>query len=115
MKIKFLIFFLIVLYPAKKSIADKKTIDSLQTVLKTIREDSSKVNTLLELARQYKFNLFIVDIMIPGINGLDLCKRLKKLDSNIPVLILSALGTTDDKITGFGAGANDYLIKPFEL
>jgi len=68
-----------------------------------------------KLAQHIKYNLYIVDIMIPGINGLDLCKRLKNLDSDIPVLILSALGTTDDKITGFDAGANDYLIKPFEF
>lgn len=68
-----------------------------------------------KLAREYKYDLYIVDIIIPGISGLDLCKRLKKLNSNVPVLILSALGTTDDKIIGFDAGANDYLVKPFEF
>jgi two-component system copper resistance phosphate regulon response regulator CusR len=68
-----------------------------------------------KLARIYKFDLFILDIIIPGINGLDLCKRLKKLDSKVPVLMLSALGTTDDKIIGFDSGANDYLAKPFEF
>jgi two-component system, OmpR family, copper resistance phosphate regulon response regulator CusR len=56
-----------------------------------------------------------LDIIIPGISGLDLCKRLKSMDANIPVLMLSALGTTDDKVTGFNAGADDYLIKPFEF
>ena len=68
-----------------------------------------------KLAKLYKYDLFILDIIIPGINGLDLCKKLKKLNSNLPVLILTALGTTDDKITGFDAGANDYLVKPFEF
>ena len=68
-----------------------------------------------KLAQHYKYNLFILDILIPGINGLDLCKRLKKLNSNVPVLMLSALGTTDDKITGFDAGTDDYLVKPFEF
>lgn len=68
-----------------------------------------------KLARQYKYNLFILDIIIPGISGLELCKRLKSMDSNIPVLMLSALGTTDDKISGFEVGADDYLIKPFEF
>jgi len=68
-----------------------------------------------KLAQQYKFDLFILDIIIPGLNGLELCKKLKKYNSNIPVLMLTALGTTDDKITGFDAGADDYLVKPFEF
>jgi len=68
-----------------------------------------------KLARLHKYNLFILDIIIPGINGLDLCKRFKCLYSNIPVLMLTALGTTDDKIIGFDAGADDYLVKPFEF
>jgi two-component system, OmpR family, copper resistance phosphate regulon response regulator CusR len=68
-----------------------------------------------KLAKQYKYDLFILDIIIPGISGLELCKKLKLLNSNIPVLMLTALGTTDDKITGFDAGADDYLVKPFEF
>lgn len=68
-----------------------------------------------KLVQQTRYDLFILDIIIPGINGLDLCKKLKKLNSNIPVLMLTALGTTDDKIIGFDAGANDYLVKPFEF
>jgi two-component system copper resistance phosphate regulon response regulator CusR len=68
-----------------------------------------------KLARLNKYNLFILDIIIPGINGLDLCRKLKMINSNIPVLMLTALGTTDDKIIGFDAGADDYLVKPFEF
>lgn len=68
-----------------------------------------------KLVMSNKFDLFILDIIIPGINGLELCKRLKAIDANIPVLMLTALGTTDDKITGFDAGASDYLVKPFEF
>lgn len=67
------------------------------------------------LAREKNYNLYILDIIIPGIGGLELCKRLKKLNPNIPVLMLTALGTTDDKINGFDAGADDYLVKPFEF
>ncbi len=67
------------------------------------------------LARENDFNLYILDLIIPGIGGLELCKRLKKLNPNIPVLMLTALGTTDDKINGFDAGADDYLVKPFEF
>jgi DNA-binding response OmpR family regulator len=68
-----------------------------------------------KLARQYRYDLFILDIIIPGISGLDLCKKLKALNSDIPVLMLTALGTTDDKLLGFDAGADDYLVKPFEF
>ena len=68
-----------------------------------------------KLAQHYKYDLYILDIIIPGINGLELCKKLKMLNANIPVLMLTALGTTDDKIIGFDAGANDYLVKPFEF
>jgi two-component system, OmpR family, copper resistance phosphate regulon response regulator CusR len=68
-----------------------------------------------KLVRSNNYDLYILDIIIPGINGLELCKKLKYLNSNIPVLMLTALGTTDDKIIGFDAGANDYLVKPFEF
>jgi DNA-binding response OmpR family regulator len=71
--------------------------------------------TAEKMAQTYKYDLFILDIIIPGINGLDLCKKLKKINPNLPVLMLTALGTTDDKVTGFEAGANDYLLKPFEF
>lgn len=68
-----------------------------------------------KLALLNNYNLFILDVIIPGISGVDLCKKLKKINPNIPVLMLTALGTTDDKLIGFDAGANDYLVKPFEF
>ncbi len=68
-----------------------------------------------KLALQYDYDLFIIDIIIPFINGLDLCRVLKQKKPNIPVLMLTALGTTEDKLSGFDAGANDYLVKPFEF
>lgn len=68
-----------------------------------------------KLASQYHFDLFILDVIIPGITGLELCKKLKDLNQDIPVLMLTALGTTDDKLFGFDAGADDYMIKPFEF
>jgi DNA-binding response OmpR family regulator len=69
----------------------------------------------LKLALQYQYNLFILDVIIPGISGLDLCKKLKIQYPDIPILMLTALGTTDDKLIGFDAGADDYMIKPFEF
>ncbi|HLP74973.1 MAG TPA: response regulator transcription factor [Bacteroidales bacterium] len=68
-----------------------------------------------KLAALYTYDLYILDIIIPGISGLDLCRKLKSLKPDTPVLMLSALGTTDDKIIGFESGANDYLVKPFEF
>ncbi len=90
-------------------------------IKKGLEENHYEVETAYDgllaekLAGQYKFDLFILDLIIPGINGLELCKRLKRQNSNIPVMMLTALGTTDDKITGFEAGADDYLVKPFEF
>jgi len=68
-----------------------------------------------KLVKSNKYDLFILDIIIPGISGIELCKKLKITYPNIPVMMLTALGTTDDKISGFDAGANDYLVKPFEF
>lgn len=61
------------------------------------------------------YDLMILDIIIPVINGLELCKRIRKEKANQPILMLTALGTTEDKVTGFDAGADDYLLKPFEF
>lgn len=68
-----------------------------------------------KLANANKYDLYVIDIIIPHLSGIELCKRLKKLNPNIPVLMLTALGTTDDKLNGFDAGADDYLVKPFEF
>jgi two-component system, OmpR family, copper resistance phosphate regulon response regulator CusR len=67
------------------------------------------------LAHIYKYDMYILDVVIPGISGLDLCRKLKKLNPDTPILMLTALGTTDDKLIGFEAGANDYMVKPFEF
>lgn len=59
-------------------------------------------------------NLVILDIMLPEVNGIDICKALRKV-SDVPVLFLSAKGTTADKIEGLKSGGTDYLSKPFDL
>ncbi len=61
------------------------------------------------------FHLVILDIIIPHLNGLDLCRKLKDVRPMTPVIMLTALGTTEDKLTGFDSGADDYLGKPFEF
>jgi len=68
-----------------------------------------------KLALANIYDLLIIDIILPNINGLDLCKEIRLQKPNIPIIMLTALGTTDDKVEGFDAGADDYLVKPFEL
>ncbi len=62
-----------------------------------------------------KFDLVILDINLPLINGYDLCRDIRKSDTRIPIIMLTAYGTPDNKITGFDAGADDYIVKPFEF
>lgn len=62
-----------------------------------------------------EYHMLLLDVIIPGMNGLSLCKKVKDAKPDLPVLMLTALGTTDDKVTGFDAGADDYLVKPFEF
>ena len=60
-------------------------------------------------------SLIVSDIILPGMNGLELCRRIRATQSGIPILMLTALGTTDDKLDGFDAGADDYMTKPFDF
>lgn len=69
----------------------------------------------LSTAFRQRFSLIITDIILPGLNGLELCKQLKQADETYPIIMLTALGTTDDKVDGFDAGADDYMVKPFEM
>ncbi len=68
-----------------------------------------------KLALSGGFDLVITDILLPGINGVELCKNIRRQMPGIPIIMLTALGTTDDKVEGFDAGANDYLVKPFDF
>ena len=69
------------------------------------------------LALQYIPDLIVLDLMLPRVDGLTLCQRLRRDDrtAQIPILMLTALAGTKDKVTGFNSGADDYLTKPFEL
>jgi len=61
------------------------------------------------------FDLVILDINLPGMNGYELCKRIRERNTNVPVVMLTALNALNDKIEGYDAGADDYIAKPFEF
>lgn len=61
------------------------------------------------------YDLIILDINLPYKNGIELCKEIRSSNQKIPVIMLTALGTTEDKLSGFDSGADDYLVKPFEF
>ena len=73
-------------------------------------EDSENAKTKLE---QFKFDLIVLDVMMPGQNGYDLTKEIKK-NINIPIILLTAKGEVENRIKGLELGADDYLGKPFE-
>ena len=72
--------------------------------------------TGLHLAATHRYDALVLDLGLPGIDGLALCKRLREdARSNVPVLMLTAKDTERDKLTGFEVGTDDYLVKPFSL
>ena len=94
----------------------------LASLIKQVLEDQSdKVDVAydgssgLKLGLSQDYDVIILDIILPGIGGLELCKSFKQKKPGTPVLMLTALGTTEDKVIGFESGADDYLLKPFEF
>lgn len=67
------------------------------------------------LFQSNSFQLVISDIVLPKLNGFELCLSIRQADEQIPILMLTALGTADDKLEGFDMGADDYMVKPFDF
>src|SRR5437867_5300249 len=67
----------------------------------------------LERALKEKPDLVLLDIMLPKLDGFALCAELRRLSNNVPVLMLTAKGQVEDRVSGLDAGADDYLVKPF--
>lgn len=74
-------------------------------------EDSAQAKEILKLA---EYDALVVDVMMPGQDGMEFTQELRQLDNDVPVLLLTAMGETDDKIKGLTSGADDYLTKPFD-
>ena len=69
----------------------------------------------LRLFQAHTFDLVISDIVLPKMDGFELTKEIRKSNPRIPILMLTALGSTNDKLDGFDAGADDYMVKPFDF
>ena len=69
----------------------------------------------LEIARERPPDLVVLDIMLPGLDGVEVCRRLRAADSDLPILMSTAKGRVPDRIAGLDAGADDYVIKPFDF
>ena len=76
--------------------------------------DYRGLHTKEQLA-QKKYDAIILDLNLPEISGYEICREIRKQNTAIPVLMLTALSTTEDKLTGFDSGADEYLVKPFEF
>lgn len=96
-------------------------IKTLHSLRQGLEEESWTVNTAtdgdtgLRLASNDDYDVIVSDITLPGISGLELCAQLRAMDIRTPLLLLTALSDTDDKVAGLEAGADDYLAKPFEF
>ena len=95
---------------------------SLHDLLKLNLElDGNKVvgvkdgETAIKKFNDQQFDLVILDVMIPGINGLNVCESIRLKDGNVPILFLSAKSRPEDRIAGLKKGADDYLTKPFSI
>lgn len=97
---------------------EKKIADSLK---KGLSEHNYKVEVAYDgiegkrLFETHPFELIILDINLPGISGITLCKKIRNRNPSIPIVMLTALSATNDKIEGFDAGADDYIVKPFDF
>ena len=96
---------------------EKEIAEGLQEVLYRAGYESDAVydgNSGLDYIRTGIYDLVLLDIMLPGMNGLDVLKTVKGEGIKTPIIILTARSMVDDKIAGFDHGADDYLTKPFD-
>jgi DNA-binding response OmpR family regulator len=76
---------------------------------------ADSVSSGLIMFENQPFDIVISDVMLPDGNGFELCRKIRERNERIPILMLTALGTTDDKLEGFDSGADDYMVKPFDF
>jgi len=90
-------------------------------ICKGLQEHGYKITTAKDggttknLLQAEDFNLFILDVMLPDMNGIELCREIRQTDNKTPILMLTALDQIQNKVAGLKAGADDYLVKPFHF
>lgn len=95
--------------------------DVVSVIRRTLDETGYEVSVAMDgnsgyqLAKANDFDLLVLDIMMPGMNGLELCRRLRSEKVNAPILMLTALNSTENIVAGLDSGADDYLPKPFHF
>ena len=93
----------------------------LRSLCKGLRENAMEVDAVgnslegIALATANEYAVIVSDVIMPGMSGIELVKALRSLGNQTPILLLTALSETDEKVAGFDAGADDYLTKPFEF
>jgi len=98
-------------------VEDEKKVSDL--VARALRQESYAVDVAddgaqgWELAQAYEYDLIILDLMLPGLPGEELLRRIRRKNHEVPILILTARDATEEKVRNFQAGADDYLTKPF--
>jgi len=76
---------------------------------------ADRVSSGLNIFEKEQFDIVVSDVMLPDGSGFDLCRKIREKNETIPILMLTALGATDDKLEGFDSGADDYMVKPFDF
>ncbi len=90
-------------------------------IKKTLEEEPYEVSlvpdgtTAWDHLLRFTYDVVVLDIMMPGMNGLEICRRCREAGNAVPILLLTALGTTDNIVVGLDSGADDYLTKPFKV
>lgn len=100
-------------------VEDEKNIAS--AIKKGLEQEAFSIDIALDgdegydLASTEEYSVIVLDLMLPGMSGIEICKALREDGDNTPILVLTAKSETEDKVTGLNTGADDYLTKPFEF
>ena len=78
-------------------------------------EHADNGEVALEILARHEFDIVLLDLMLPGISGQDVCRKMRARGNHTPVLMLSALDAVEERVAGLNIGADDYLTKPFEF
>jgi len=90
-------------------------------IKKALEENNYQVDVCRDGAEAIKqfpakpYDLLILDVLLPHVNGVEVCRFVRQRDKNVPVLMLTAMGSIDDKVKGLNTGADDYMVKPFHF